>query len=185
MYSKFNDRRPSGMPRPSPRTTPRSAPVGTPSYRQRVHVPPNYSGLAIVDGEERLPGTHLSDDPPVTESPSDALPDNRDFGQVSPPEPRFDDLEQVSDLSRRDSRLLPVLHSAAEDALPPPRAPGFLDLAHFPFGHGIGAEEWLLIGLILLVLHEAGGDRRDRHDRSDHGDLDETVILLALLLLGG
>ncbi len=174
MYSKFNDRRPAGVPRPGSRP----APVGTPSYRQRVHVPPNYSGLAIVDGEERLPGTEPTE-LPLPDSPSDALPDNRDFGQVTPPEPRFDDLEQVSDLPRRESRPLPAPYPAPPEIIAPPRAPALFDLSHFPFGHGIGAEEWLLIGLILLVLHEAGGDRPDR------GDLDETVILLALLLLGG
>ena len=45
-------------------------------------------------------------------------------------------------------------------------------------GLSLGTEELLLLGLILLLLREGG-------DCSDRGDLDETVILLGLLLLWG
>ncbi len=165
MYSKFNDR--------SRRPTP---PRGTPSYRQAVRVPPNYSGHAIVDGEERLSDTVQTPDM-LASAPPDAsvghMPDNRDFGHDVPPEPRFDNLDRVSDLPNRDARPLPIVDFTAET---PVRSGGLFDLSHFPFGHGIGTEEWLLIGLIFLLLREAGPDR---------GDLDETVLLLGLLLLGG
>ena len=46
------------------------------------------------------------------------------------------------------------------------------------FGHDLGTEELLLIGMIVLLLME-GGEQEDR------GDLTETVILLGLLLLLG
>lgn len=52
---------------------------------------------------------------------------------------------------------------------PPIRAHGILSL---------GLEELLLLGLILFLLREGG-------DCTDRGDLDETVILLGLLLLLG
>ena len=52
------------------------------------------------------------------------------------------------------------------------------DASRFPFGHGIGLEELLLLGLILFLLHECG-------DGEERGDLDETVVLLGLLLLLG
>jgi hypothetical protein len=42
----------------------------------------------------------------------------------------------------------------------------------------VGLEELLLLGLILFLLRENG-------DSPDRGDLDETVILLGLLLLLG
>ena len=41
----------------------------------------------------------------------------------------------------------------------------------------LGAGLWIL-GLILFLLHESG-------DCEDRGDIDETVILLGLLLLLG
>ena len=48
----------------------------------------------------------------------------------------------------------------------------------FGGGLSLGTEELLLLGLILLLLREGG-------DCTDRGDLDETVILLGLLLLLG
>ena len=46
------------------------------------------------------------------------------------------------------------------------------------FGHGIGTEELLILGLILFLLLEGG-------EGEDKGDLTETVILLGLLLMLG
>ncbi len=166
MYSRFNDPSKSRPPRPSAGTPPRTPPR-TPSYRQKVRVPPGYKGNAIVDGEERTPGVI-----PTYDTPDRTLPDNRDFGQA-PAEPHFEELDYVSDLPNRDARPLPV---PVTEALPAGRSGGLFDLSHFPFGHGLGTEEWLLIGLIFLLLREAGPER---------GDLDETVLLLGLLLLGG
>ena len=53
-----------------------------------------------------------------------------------------------------------------------------MDLSHFPFGHGLGGEELLLLGLIFFLLKEGEG-------QGDRGDLDLTVILLAALLFCG
>ncbi len=183
MYSQSRNHRPhlyGASPPPAPvRHSTHSAPQGMPSYHRRVNVPPNYSGLAIVDGEEHALGVEsLADAPPAAESAvplSGRLPENRDFGQGEVPEPRFSASESVGALAEEGS----CPHPAPPDTARPPASSvggGWLDPAHFPFGHGIGAEEWLLLGLILLLLHEAGGER---------GDLDETVVLLALLLLGG
>jgi hypothetical protein len=55
---------------------------------------------------------------------------------------------------------------------------GLFDLGRFPFGRGLGMEELLILGLILFLLRESG-------DSEDRGDLDETVILLGLLLILG
>ena len=156
MYSRFND----GQKPPTPQ-------AHLPSYRQRVRVPPGYRGLAVVEGSENLPA-------------------NKDFGYVGASDPHVEGLERLAyaqevealEARERESESAPE-HAPAEvaaSALPARREGGLLDLSHFPFGHGLGTEEWLLIGLILLLLREAGPDR---------GDLDETVILLGLLLLGG
>ena len=188
-----------------------------PSYRQpqrpRMQVPPNYSGHAIVDGEERPLGRVETPDPSVESAPAEG------------PVPRFDDLPRVSELGEsryrpptltlptplgdsaewEDSPLPdegdndpadPVPEDAEEDdsstvttsATPSPPSetnrgghpsPSLFSLSRFPFGHGIGWEELLIMGLIWLLLHENAADGRDR------GDLDETVILLGLLLLLG
>ena len=166
MYSRFND----GQKPPEPRL-----PAHLPSYRQRVRVPPGYRGLAVVEGSETLPA-------------------NKDFGYAGASESHVEGLERLAlaqgaevlgDRERAGegeraevvASSLPAEGSSPSAAPPPARREGcLLDLSHFPFGHGLGTEEWLLIGLILLLLREAGPDR---------GDLDETVILLGLLLLGG
>lgn len=163
----------------------RSANERIPSYRQperpRMQVPANYSGHAIVDGEERPLG----------------VPENTTVGTFSTdlpgedaPTPRFDDLPRVSELGgvrRQPVVTVPVSFEESEPEAEPvldtetsytPRKPSLFDLSHFPFGHGIGWEELLILGLILFFLHE-GADCEDR------GDLDETVILLGLLLLFG
>ena len=156
MYSRFND----GQKPPTPQ-------AHLPSYRQRVRVPPGYRGLAVVEGSENLPV-------------------NKDFGYAGASDPHVEGLERLAlareteALEVRESEsepeLAPASTEVAVSALPARREGGLPDLSHFPFGHGLGTEEWLLIGLILLLLREAGPDR---------GDLDETVILLGLLLLGG
>jgi hypothetical protein len=161
-----------------------------------MQVPPNYSGHAIVDGEERPLGELCEAENPVEPADADA------------PTPRFDDLPRVSELG--DSRRHPSVRTvpatfeelspeepptnqprpmgrtdqspAVPSASPsPPQTasrPAVFDLSRFPFGHGIGFEELLILGLILFLLHESG-------DCEDRGDLDETVILLGFLLLLG
>lgn len=167
-----------------------------PAYRQpdrpRMQVPPNYSGHAIVDGEERPLGQIGETDPPP-EIPSPEAPT-----------PHFDDLPRVSELGdsrRHPRRTVPASFEEAEETAPDvrpadspseavpsvrtpppsppaPERPALFDLSRFPFGHGLGLEELLILGLILFLLHESG-------ECSDRGDIDETVILLGLLLLLG
>lgn len=157
-----------------------------PSYRQperpRMQVPANYSGHAIVDGEERPLG-----------APEDMGVDilSAELSIEDSPTPHFEGLPRVSELgsTQRRSPTAPLPVSFAEpeperDAasrMEPPAAPrksSLFDFSHFPFGHGIGGEELLILGLILFFLHESA-------DCEERGDLDETVILLGLLLLLG
>jgi len=176
------------------------------AYRQTVRVPPNYSGHAFRDGEERTPeqamgGVSHRDRPPRREEP---------------PTPRFDGLPQVSTLGQRGDPPIarelprvgqdePPLPCVASDGgcpcgaacLPAPQIDGREDrrdslceetevrcgeggalgglMERFPFGHGFGFEELLLLGLMLLLLHEGDGE----------GDLGETLVLLGILLLCG
>lgn len=196
----------------------RPADGGRSPYRRaegRVQVPPNYSGHAIVDGEERPLGA-------LYEAESAPSPPRDDL-----PTPRFEGLPRVSELGeshRRQPRTLPAsfevrgealsLPGEGEAAVTPfpaavpagpsavaalssgetseageastasavrPSSKGWFplfDASRFPFGHGIGLEELLLLGLILFLLRECG-------DGEERGDLDETVVLLGLLLLLG
>ena len=161
-----------------------------PGRTPRVSVPPTYRGHAIVDGEER---------------PLGLWEDARPRPAADVPVPRFDDLPRVSSLGdghRHPPPAYPILHGDDPDhgeadrlrgdgvredacvaetesfhsppqdrspAAPPRRFGGTLSL---------GLEELLLMGLILFLLREG-------ETCSDRGDLDETVILLGLLLLWG
>ena len=181
------------------------------SYRQpdrpRMQVPPNYSGHAIVDGEERPLG-RVEDAEAVAEATA-----------AEGPIPHFDGLPRISELGesryRPPSLTIPTASygggtqdrpSTAEGAPEDENISGEIDrdtvgldtrsdtgmtsakvaasppalfsLSRFPFGRGIGWEELMILGLILFLLHESAS-------LEDRGDLDETVILLGLLLLLG
>ena len=168
------------------------APVGTgsihrPNRAPRVSIPPNYRGHAIV--EERMGDGAVDSTAPV---------------------PRFEGLPRVNQLGEGRSRPYPRYGAASDEGNPPvlgegipateESAYGFVPSeGEYPTGgegerplpsslapprHALGGglslgnEELLLLGLILLLLREGG-------DSTDRGDLDETVILLGLLLLLG
>ena len=177
----------------------------TPHRSPRVSVPPNYSGHAIVDGEERPLGSLSTPEADTSKLPSS-----------EPPTPRFDDLPRVSQLGDSHRRQSPTYLPAtayAETETPPEETPDTPSTAPLPHqslqnttpAHGapsnathphktpptsisppwralgtlsLGLEELLLLGLILFLL-------RENTDCPDRGDLDETVILLGLLLLLG
>ena len=124
-----------------------------------VRIPANYGGTAI--------GTHPPDGvPPATDGVTlpDVTADALSEAPGTPPQPSIEE--------RQDGKR-------AEVGPAPPTSPlkGLLLGQHFPFGHGLGYEELLILGLILCLLREGG----------DHGedDLSVTVLLLgALLFLG-
>ena len=171
-----------------------ASPVGAqrPSRTPRVSVPPNYSGHAIVDGEERPLGV-MREEAVGAEERSDG------------PTPRFDGLPRVSELGggmRTASRALSAPFTVAESSAAPDEGasregsetrlsapPRPVEEGSSPTGShgllsgvGLGAEELLLLGLILFLLRE---NDRGGEGGCDRGDLDETVILLGLLLLLG
>ena len=184
----------------------RSFPQREPAYRQslerrgeyglhdrpRMQVPTNYSGYAIVDGEERVFGNSET-----SREPEGGM----EMPETDGPTPRCDDLPRVSDLPRGGTgearrRPPPTVNATFEESVghggdegkPPPTSEvvraatpsrgGLFDLSRFPFGRGIGFEELMILGLILLLLHESA-------EGEERGDIDETVILLGLLLLLG
>ncbi len=139
-----------------------------PSYRQGV-LPPNYGGTAFhvhpTTGEIGTPDAAIGETLP--RRPEDDTT------------PRFDDLPRVSRLTsvRQEPGDAPdqAVKGVVSTAPPTSGLLSLLDGRHFPFGHGIGYEEMLIIGLIFFLAKECDGE----------GDLKETLILLGLLLLGG
>ncbi len=160
-----------------PRQPPR--PVGVPSYRRQVTPPPNYSGNAF-------PAAPAPDGarPRFDELPTLSTLPARDMPPA--PEEPIQPEEPVSESDRSDragdsaGENIPPSAPPAPD-VPGAALPGFL---HFPFGHGLGQEELLLLGLMLLLLYEgraAGGDSGVDGD----GDLFLTLTLLGFLLVCG
>lgn len=163
-----------------PRQPPGSLPTGMPSYRSRVTLPPNYSGNVFPretpaqEPAEPRPTAEIrprfDDLPAVSNLPSRAadLPD----GEVPDPAERISDTAEEGQAEATSVSARPI------DV--PVHSPILLDRAHFPLGHGLGEEELLLLGLILLLLHEDG-------EMSSEGenDLLLTVLLLGFLLFCG
>ena len=132
-----------------------------PSYRRMTGLPANYGGTAFQTGEPSM---------------QEELPRRPEDDTT----PRFEGLPRVSTLPSSTAKedAPSTTASIHGEETQPARSGGLLSLldsAHFPFGHGIGYEELLLIGLIFFLMKECDGQ----------GDFKETVILLGLLLLGG
>lgn len=163
-----------------PRQPPGSLPAGMPSYRSRVTLPPNYSGnvfpreTPVQEPAEPRPTAEVrprfDDLPAVSNLPSRAadLPD----GEM----PNTD--ERVPDTAEEEKAEVDSVSARPTDV--PVHSPILLDRAHFPLGHGLGEEELLLLGLILLLLHEDEGMSSEGQN-----DLLLTVLLLGFLLFCG
>ncbi|MBE6585718.1 MAG: hypothetical protein E7645_04225 [Ruminococcaceae bacterium] len=152
MYSRFNDM-----------SSFLSGARREPSYRQSVRIPPNYHGTAI--GATPPDGV-----PPATEGV--VLPPIQE--QASPTDVLSEDTFSIADASESHTEDTPVAVSAAVSG-----GKGLWD--RFPFGHGFGFEELLLLGLILFLLREGGEDGKNQEEN----DLNMTIFLLgALLFLG-
>lgn len=163
-----------------PRQPPR--PAGMPSYRRRVTPPPNYSGNAFPQGESlddvrpRFDGL-----PTVSNLPVRDIPPSVTQEAVVP---ESDEGSQSDESKQSESGSAPTVPSDETNAAETLVSGTLLNRAHFPLGHGLGQEEFLLLGLIVLLLHEdragsdAGGSGTDN-------DLLLTLIALGFLLLCG
>ena len=156
------------------------------SARERVRLPENYSGNAFSNDPR-------ADMPPPVRIPRgyDAAPQKEkhvpsDYGGEIIPQ--ADDVPQEefeaqiiprdnSDGEKTDETVEASAHakrspSIFDSLLPPIKS---LDRS-FPFGHGIGSEELLILGMMMLVYLS---DNEKGH--FDH----EFMILLGLLLFAG
>ena len=130
---------------------------GEPSYRRTHTVPLNYSGIAFGPDGDADP-CPLS--PDVRRGEGDAISEERPAASVSTVEAPT----PGEDTSPR------AVSAASANGVSPAS-----DRGDSLWGHGIGYEELLLLGLMVFLMNECDGE----------GDFKETLILLGLLLLGG
>ncbi|MBQ9781344.1 MAG: hypothetical protein IJW00_10450 [Clostridia bacterium] len=133
-----------------------------PSYRQSVRIPPNYSGIAI--GDPPPDGVSPATDGVVlSEPPLAAEHMGTEKNEMALQQPLTTEENPTKAVAPTDTEPTGVKSFLAQG---------------FPFGHGLGYEELLLLGLILFLLHE--GDEKE-----DEGDLSLTLLLLGALLFFG
>lgn len=147
--------------------------------RQRVKIPENYSGHAFREPSiygDMPPPTRL-DLPPVERSlpPLDDERAPEDSREPIFPEPQDNNLEKddvILEDIHGDSKTTDTKPSIFSSLLPA----SFASSSHFPFGHGIGSEELLILAMMLMVfLSDKNGDSPDH----------ELLLLLGLLLFAG
>lgn len=134
-----------------------------PAYRRTasLQVPYNYSGNAFREEPAVEDASVLDENEEAGETESEIFGDKAiEAGAVdtSPAETTSDVQEPHDEPSVRPVATLPIL-----------------DGKHFPFGHGLGYEELIILGLIVFLINECDGE----------GDLNETLLLLGILLLCG
>ncbi len=162
--------------------------------RQKIKIPENYSGNAFTQSPKP------SDMPPPVRQihPRYDLP-YEELGKVDEITESEPNTEQEAEFERdlsyskeipeqsllnerpnEEKSLLPTSVAPKKESrgsifsslLPP----GINFSSHFPFGHGIGSEEIIILAVMLLV-YLSGADDEDH----DH----ELILLLGLLLLAG
>lgn len=153
--------------------------------RQTVKIPENYSGSAFRDISSTYP-------PPISpqKRAEPSLTDEFPPSPVPTPRDHFEILDNGFD--RSDANLEPphgtekgeveeeVSPASVEGpvSLPTKKLSGFLSGSlplserSFPFGHGIGSEELLILAMMLLVFLSEEDDR-------------ELLLYLGLLLFAG
>ncbi len=145
-----------------------------------MKLPENYSGNAFSQKPQ------YSDMPPPVRTPSH-IRDNSEYGSgyfgdippeeikiYSEPQSFTDPPEEHQNISAHPSTAPPAAYAPASifSSLLPRGGFG----KNFPFGHGIGSEELLILSVMLMVFMSG----------SESGDTDgELLLLLGLLLFAG
>ena len=158
---------------------------------ERLKVPENYRGNAFgASGEYtdmpspvRLPRAEY-DLPPEEFRESNSLRTDNAVSQRDPAFSQYDNNASNAEKSLSPPADRSVIAHTPRSATDDPASPSLLSAllhqtnssAHFPFGHGIGTEELLILGIMLLVFTHG----------SKLGEYDNTfILLLALLLFSG
>jgi hypothetical protein len=141
------------------------------SSRAEFKLPENYSGNAF----NRF--STYADMPPPTKTPinkvesSQTKDESYETGGYSPSETLLEGAHnETSQIPRGEA------HEEKRGSLLSSLLPDFDLSRHFPFGHGIGSEEILILAVMLIVF--VSGNERGEVDS-------ELLLLLGLLLFAG
>ena len=140
--------------------------------RGRVTVPENYSGNAFT---QRTLANEMP--PPIYTHPSQRETPANDLPPSPPAEeeysPSYTLFEEEREKTERAEK--PITRGVGESIFSSLLPKGDQS-AHFPFGHGIGSEEILILSLMLMVFLSG----------NENGETDsELLLLLGLLLFAG
>lgn len=129
----------------------------------KIKIPDNYSGHAFQSQNYYSPPPEIRKESIVDEAQIPRLPEKSNI-EESPTE-REDFLEKAEEKEATRERPDSLLSSLF---------PSKSLKNHFPFGHGIGSEEILILGIMSLIFFS--------DDKEPDGEL---IMLLALLLFAG
>ncbi len=130
-------------------------------YRRPLYIPPNYHGTAMT----------VSPSSPYVELHEPEAPSTSSEAVENVERDHFEKSTEAEEIAREEKSDTAV-------STQPNLLQSLLSGNHFPFGHGLGYEELLLLGLILFLMRE--GEESDAED-------DRTLPLLllgALLFMG-
>lgn len=166
--------------------------------RQRVRVPENYSGNAFGSLRQNPMPPPARKPPPQSDIPPSAFEIEKDERDISPETgyvmPQTDEIskgeiatqnEGTDEEQSRESALETAVTSRPEskrddrkrsDLFSSLLPAGFSFTDKFPFGHGIGSEEILILAIMLMVY--LSGLEKGETDN-------EFILLLGLLLFAG
>ena len=146
--------------------------------RPKIKIPENYSGHAFRGGNQYgdMPPPTRLDLPPPERSFSSQTEENQPIGNenltLSPRSDAADEKSNNIAATFEEAHKNEEKPSIFSSLLPT----SFASASHFPFGHGIGSEELLIMAIMLAVfLSDSNGGS------SDH----ELLMLLGLLLFSG
>ena len=148
------------------------------SRRSQVKIPENYSGHAFKSTSP------YSDMPPPTHLPAPPGDWRQEQIELPPDEAKNSDInaeteaeafsqEEVEEVitkatEKHDGKTSSIFSSLLPSSI--------LDGNHFPFGHGLGREEILILAIMLLVY--LSGEEKGKPDT-------EFLLMLGLLLFAG
>ena len=144
--------------------------------RQGIKIPENYSGHAFREPPvySDMPPPARIEIPPTERRDATVTPEKDEaIGYPSADSPHFEPIvEEIAPESLQEEK-------PTEETKQPPTSiipTSIASSSHFPFGHGLGGEELLIMAMMLLVLL-SGKDEGE----SDH----ELLLLLGILLFAG
>ena len=143
----------------------------------KIKIPDNYSGNAFGGQNYYF---HQSDSPPVDsykapENPPDST--QKEIAERQIPEEKPETVTAINPLPKEKTETVTAINPLPKeknDTLLSSLFPSKSLKNHFPFGHGIGSEEILILGIMSLIFFS--------DDKEPDGEL---IMLLALLLFAG